>query len=182
MAADGEHPPTRHLHVAFVSPTREDVEAFWRAGLSAGGTDDGEPGERSQYTESYYGAFVRDPDGNSVEAVIHSDVRRGGNIDLCGSASGTSMVHRRFMTPWPATLVYAREDAGRKAASSVARGRLCHSSRMAPRRRRISTSPFPLQTRAPFRTSTRQPQWPGTSTTALPRSGRISILATAPMS
>jgi len=55
--------------------------AFWRAGLSAGGTDDGEPGERPQYTASYYGAFLCDPDGNSAEAVIHSDVRRGGNID-----------------------------------------------------------------------------------------------------
>ena len=81
MVADGEHPPTRHLHVAFVSPTRENVEAFWRAGLSAGGKDDGEPGERPQYTDGYYGAFLRDPDGNSSEAVIHSDVRRGGHID-----------------------------------------------------------------------------------------------------
>jgi len=81
VAADDEHPPTRHLHVAFVAPTREQVEAFWRAGLRAGGTDDGEPGERPQYTASYYGAFLRDPDGNSAEAVIHSDVRRGGNID-----------------------------------------------------------------------------------------------------
>ncbi len=81
VAADSQHPPTQHLHVAFVSPTREDVEAFWRAGLSAGGQDDGEPGERPQYTDSYYGAFLRDPDGNSAEAVIHNDVRRGGNID-----------------------------------------------------------------------------------------------------
>ena len=81
MAADGEHPATRQLHIAFVSPTREDVEAFWRAGLSIGARDDGPPGERPQYTDSYYGAFLRDPDGNSAEAVIHSDVRRGGNID-----------------------------------------------------------------------------------------------------
>jgi catechol 2,3-dioxygenase-like lactoylglutathione lyase family enzyme len=81
VAADAKHPPTRHLHVAFIAPTREHVGAFWRAGLSAGGTDDGQPGERPQYTESYYGAFVRDPDGNSAEAVVHSDVRRGGNID-----------------------------------------------------------------------------------------------------
>src|ERR1019366_4898244 len=79
--ADSKHPPTCHLHVAFVAPTREHVEAFWRAGLSAGGEDDGEPGERPQYTPGYYGAFLRDPDGNSAEAVIHDDVRRGGNID-----------------------------------------------------------------------------------------------------
>ncbi len=81
VAADDEHPPTRHLHVAFVAPTREHVGAFWRAGLSAGATDDGQPGERPRYTDSYYGAFLRDPDGNSAEAVIHNDARRGGHID-----------------------------------------------------------------------------------------------------
>jgi catechol 2,3-dioxygenase-like lactoylglutathione lyase family enzyme len=81
VAANGEHPPTTHLHVAFVAPTRELVDAFWRAGLRAGGQDDGEPGGRPQYTPSYYGAFLRDPDGNSAEAVTHSDVRRGGHID-----------------------------------------------------------------------------------------------------
>jgi catechol 2,3-dioxygenase-like lactoylglutathione lyase family enzyme len=82
LAADPEHPPTRHLHVAFVAPTREHIGAFWRAGMSAGGEDDGEPGERPQYTPTgYYGAYLLDPDGNSVEAVLHDDVRRGGNID-----------------------------------------------------------------------------------------------------
>jgi len=81
LAADREHPPTRHVHVAFVAPTREHVGAFWRAGLSAGGEDDGEPGERPRYTPSYYGAFLVDPDGNSAEAVVHDDVRRGGHVD-----------------------------------------------------------------------------------------------------
>ena len=81
LAADEEHPPTRHLHVAFVAPTREHVMAFWRAGLKAGAKDDGEPGERPQYKPDYYGAFLRDPDGNSVEAVHHADARRGGHID-----------------------------------------------------------------------------------------------------
>jgi catechol 2,3-dioxygenase-like lactoylglutathione lyase family enzyme len=80
-AADAEHPPTRYLHVGFVAPSREAVDAFWRAGLDAGATSDGEPGERPQYTLSYYGAFLIDPDGNSVEAVSHDDVRRGGNVD-----------------------------------------------------------------------------------------------------
>jgi catechol 2,3-dioxygenase-like lactoylglutathione lyase family enzyme len=81
FAADAQHPPTRRLHVAFVAPTRLHVGAFWRAGLNAGGTDDGEPGERPQYTAGYYGGFLRDPDDNSAEAVIHDDVRRGGHID-----------------------------------------------------------------------------------------------------
>ncbi|MGO9488509.1 MAG: VOC family protein [Solirubrobacteraceae bacterium] len=81
LSSDSEHPPTRHLHVAFVAPSREHVRAFWRAGLEAGGEDDGEPGERPQYTPSYYGAFLHDPDGNSAEAVTHDDTRRGGNVD-----------------------------------------------------------------------------------------------------
>ncbi len=79
--ADGAHPATRNLHVAFVAPTRAHVEEFWRAGVTAGYEQDGAPGERPQYTPSYYGAFLRDPDSNSVEAVHHSDTRRGGHID-----------------------------------------------------------------------------------------------------
>ncbi len=81
VAAESEHPPTRNLHVAFVAPSRDHVDAFWQAGVKAGWKDDGEPGERPEYTPSYYGAFLRDPDGNSAEAVIHDDVRRGGHID-----------------------------------------------------------------------------------------------------
>ena len=81
LAADPEHPPTRNLHVAFAAQSRDHVEEFWRAGVGAGYEDAGAPGERPQYTPGYYGAFLLDPDGNSVEAVHHSDVRRGGNID-----------------------------------------------------------------------------------------------------
>jgi catechol 2,3-dioxygenase-like lactoylglutathione lyase family enzyme len=61
--------PTRDLHLAFAAPAREDVDAFWRAGVEAGYTSDGEPGSRPQYTPDYYGGFLLDPDGNSVEAV-----------------------------------------------------------------------------------------------------------------
>jgi len=81
VAAEAEHPPTQNLHVGFVAPTREQVEAFWRAGVEAGHRDDGRPGERSQYRADYFGAFLLDPDGNSVEAVHHGDTRRGGHID-----------------------------------------------------------------------------------------------------
>jgi catechol 2,3-dioxygenase-like lactoylglutathione lyase family enzyme len=79
--ADVANPPTRGLHAAFVAPSRAHVDEFWRAGTAVGYEDDGPPGERPQYTPGYYGAFLRDPDGNSVEAVHHSDVRRGGHID-----------------------------------------------------------------------------------------------------
>src|SRR4051812_2328657 len=51
-------PPTRNLHLGFVAPSRECVDAFWRAGTNAGFADDGAPGERPQYTPSYYGAFL----------------------------------------------------------------------------------------------------------------------------
>ena len=81
MPSSDDRPPTRNLHIAFVAPTREHVYAYWRTGLGAGGQDDGKPDERPQYTPSYYGAFLRDPDGNSAEAVVHDDTRRGGNVD-----------------------------------------------------------------------------------------------------
>ena len=67
--AGGEHPVTRHLHVAFARESRADVDAFWRRGIDAGYESDGEPGPRPQYAPDYYGAFLLDPDGNSVEAV-----------------------------------------------------------------------------------------------------------------
>ncbi len=81
IAADAEHPPTRDLHVGFVAPSRAAVDAFWQSGVAAGYSDDGAPGERTQYRPDYYGAFLRDPDGNSIEAVHHGDTRAGGNID-----------------------------------------------------------------------------------------------------
>jgi len=76
-----DRPPTRGVHIGFVAPARALVDAFWQAGTDAGYPDDGAPGERPRYTPGYYGAFLRDPDGNSAEAVHHDDVRRGGCID-----------------------------------------------------------------------------------------------------
>jgi catechol 2,3-dioxygenase-like lactoylglutathione lyase family enzyme len=58
-------------HWCFKASSRSVVDAFHRAGLEAGGRDDGAPGLRTHYHESYYGAFLRDPDGNRVEAVYH---------------------------------------------------------------------------------------------------------------
>ena len=75
-----ERPVTQRLHVAFYAP-REVVDAFHRAGVEAGFTSDGEPGPRPQYTPEYYGAFLLDPDGNSVEAVFVAGERKLGQID-----------------------------------------------------------------------------------------------------
>jgi catechol 2,3-dioxygenase-like lactoylglutathione lyase family enzyme len=79
--ADEANPVTRRLHVGFVSPSRERVDAFWGAGTEAGYADDGRPGPRPEYGGDYYGGFLLDPDGNSAEAVHHGDLRRGGVVD-----------------------------------------------------------------------------------------------------
>jgi predicted lactoylglutathione lyase len=57
--------------VAFLAPDRTTVDAFHRAAIEAGGTDNGAPGLRPQYHAGYYAAYVLDPDGNNVEAVVH---------------------------------------------------------------------------------------------------------------
>lgn len=62
-------------HWCFKARDRTAVDAFWRAGLDAGGTDDGAPGLRLPYHPHYYGAFLRDPAGNRVEAVCHEAPR-----------------------------------------------------------------------------------------------------------
>ena len=58
-------------HIAFTAPDRATVDAFHRAAVDAGGTDNGPPGPRPIYHEHYYSAFVLDPDGINVEAVCH---------------------------------------------------------------------------------------------------------------
>ena len=78
---DAEHPLTRRLHVGFSAASREHVDAFWEAGREAGHPDAGAPGPRPQYVPDYYGAFLLDPDGNSIEAVHHEGMRRDGHVD-----------------------------------------------------------------------------------------------------
>jgi len=60
-----------YLHLAFTAENREQVEAFYRAALAAGGRDNGGPGLRPQYHANYYAAFVIGPDGHNIEAVCH---------------------------------------------------------------------------------------------------------------
>jgi catechol 2,3-dioxygenase-like lactoylglutathione lyase family enzyme len=75
--ASAWNPVTSGLHVGFGASSRERVDEFWRVGTAAGYRDDGEPGPRPEYGDDYYGGFLLDPDGNSVEAVHFEDVRRG---------------------------------------------------------------------------------------------------------
>ncbi|MGH8183337.1 MAG: VOC family protein [Rhodanobacteraceae bacterium] len=60
-----------HLHLAFVAENRQQVEAFHRAALEAGGKDNGAPGLRPNYSGKYYAAFVIGPDGHNIEVVCH---------------------------------------------------------------------------------------------------------------
>ena len=76
-AATAEKPLTRRLHIAFGADSRARVDQFWQAGIESGYRDDGAPGPRPEYGSDYYGAFLLDPDGNSVEAVHHEGVRPG---------------------------------------------------------------------------------------------------------
>lgn len=64
----------RH-HLAFQAADRDAVDAFYKAGLAAGGHDNGAPGERP-YHPGYYAAFLLDPDGNNIEAVYHGAHQR----------------------------------------------------------------------------------------------------------
>lgn len=65
-------PQTPRLHVAFRAESRAAVDAFYAAALAAGGRDNGPPGPRPQYHAHYYAAFVLDPDGHNIEAVVHT--------------------------------------------------------------------------------------------------------------
>ncbi len=87
LRADGAHPARTYLsvledaggsasgkrHWAFRVRNRGAVEAFWQAGRDAGGKDDGAPGLRPHYHDSYYAAFLLDPDGNRIETVCHAE-------------------------------------------------------------------------------------------------------------
>jgi catechol 2,3-dioxygenase-like lactoylglutathione lyase family enzyme len=78
---DDEHPLARRVHIAFIAPTPAHVERYARAGINAGFADDGPAGPRPDYADDYYAAFLKDPDGNSFEAVHRDGERPTGNID-----------------------------------------------------------------------------------------------------
>lgn len=60
-----------HIHLAFTAENRQQVEAFYRAALEAGGKDHGPPALHPEYHGRYYAAFVIGPDGHNIEVVCH---------------------------------------------------------------------------------------------------------------
>jgi catechol 2,3-dioxygenase-like lactoylglutathione lyase family enzyme len=100
--ANEEKPVTRRLHIGFRAPSREVVDEFWAVGTEGGYESDGAPGPRPEYTQHYYGAFLLDPDGNSVEAVIH-EIPRTASIDHLWIRVRDLEKSRRFyetLSPW----------------------------------------------------------------------------------
>jgi catechol 2,3-dioxygenase-like lactoylglutathione lyase family enzyme len=63
--------PGQAVHIAFAASDRASVDAFHEEALAAGGRNNGGPGLRPEYHQSYYAAYVFDPDGNNIEAVCH---------------------------------------------------------------------------------------------------------------
>jgi catechol 2,3-dioxygenase-like lactoylglutathione lyase family enzyme len=126
-----EKPATRGLHLAFHVRSRDRVDAWWQALTQAGYRDDGPPGPRPEYSPSYYGAFVLDPDGNSAEAVHHDSVgERTGVLDhLWIRVADVAAARRFYETVAPFTGFALRRDrgdraqfAGRGASFSVVAG------------------------------------------------------------
>ena len=73
---DGVHAPGSGFHLAFSAPSREAVDEFHAAALAHGGTDNGVPGLREHYGPNYYAAFVIDPEGCRIEAVINAPAQQ----------------------------------------------------------------------------------------------------------
>lgn len=71
MFDEGNLKNISEVHIAFKAKDKEMIHAFYEAAMAAGGRDNGVPGFRPEYGETYYGAFVLDPDGNNIEATCY---------------------------------------------------------------------------------------------------------------
>ena len=141
-ATDREHPVTRGLHVGFRARDRAQVDAFWQAGIDEGYRDDGAPGPRTQYGPTYYGGFLLDPDGNSVEAVHgdREDAAPDGHVDHLWIRVRDPQASRRFYTTIAphAGLRLSHDEPGRVQFSARAqllarRGRAAAHGARSPR-------------------------------------------------
>jgi catechol 2,3-dioxygenase-like lactoylglutathione lyase family enzyme len=105
--ATNERPLTRRLHIGFQAADRVQVDAWWQTLRDAGHSDLGAPGPRPEYTPAYYGAFIADPAGNSIEAV-HKQPRRtdGTTIDHVWLRVRNLQASTRFYTAVAPTVGY----------------------------------------------------------------------------
>jgi len=108
-------PSASPQHVAFAAASRAAVDGFHAAGLAAGGRDNGAPGLRVHYHPNYYGAFVDDPSGHHMEAVIHTPP--AGARKAAGKKAPAKAVARKAAPRRAA----AKRAAPRKAAGKKGR-------------------------------------------------------------
>jgi catechol 2,3-dioxygenase-like lactoylglutathione lyase family enzyme len=77
LVISGLTEPGGPIHIGFVARSRDEVDAFHKAGIDAGYRDNGPPGVREHYSSEegglYYAAFLLDPDGNNIEAVYRAE-------------------------------------------------------------------------------------------------------------
>jgi catechol 2,3-dioxygenase-like lactoylglutathione lyase family enzyme len=141
---DAEHPPTGGLHIAFTADSQELVKSWWHGLVDVGYRSDGEPGLRPQYSPDYYGAFILDEQGNSVEAVTHSRAREQpcGVIDHLWIRVQDLARTRRFYEPIAAVLELGLHDRGDRFES---RRSVAASPSSRDRRRGTCTSPSASQ-------------------------------------
>jgi catechol 2,3-dioxygenase-like lactoylglutathione lyase family enzyme len=112
-------PAASPQHVAFAAPTRAAVDAFHAAGLAAGGKDNGAPGLRAHYHPNYYGAFVDDPSGHHMEAVIHAPPGKRARAPSPGKPAAKKATRKGT----------AKKAAARKPARKVSRAAATRAAR-----------------------------------------------------
>ena len=180
-AADDSNPVTRRLHIGFAAPSREHVDRFWQTGTAAGYESDGEPGPRPQYSDDYYGAFLLDPDGNSIEAVHHGSLRNGGNVDhLWIRVSDVEAATQFYEGVGPAAGFRVGTELADRTQFACVSGSF--SVVAAPSRRRTSTSLSLRRTTRPSTASIGTQPGPATATTAPPASARSTTRGITPRS
>jgi catechol 2,3-dioxygenase-like lactoylglutathione lyase family enzyme len=130
LSNTGKPVPTGH--VALGAKNAGEVDAFYQAAMGAGGTDNGPPGIRKEYHDKYYAAFVRDPDGNNIEAVWHGQVEEETPAAAPKRARAAA---RRAPAKRPAAKAGAKKPAAKKATAKKPAGRKAPAKKPAGRGR-----------------------------------------------
>jgi catechol 2,3-dioxygenase-like lactoylglutathione lyase family enzyme len=117
---DDDHPIAQRVHVAFVAATPAHVNRFWQRGVDAGFTDAGPAGPRPDYADDYYAAFLKDPAGNSFEAVHRDGERPKGNLDhIAIRVKDVEASASFYSTIGPSTGLTIRRQTADRAGFSV---------------------------------------------------------------
>jgi len=122
------------MHIAFRADSRAQVDAFYNAAIAAGGADNGAPGIRPHYHEHYYAAYVLDPEGHNIEAVVHGPDQppkpaRSASRSTRSRAKPAKRTAARTAKKTPARSATrkrsapARKPAGRRSAARKPSGR-----------------------------------------------------------